>query len=330
MLHLNHFYKDPYILYDLKRNHHDKSVLEEMNLLFYGYDITLCKYFVYRLLGEKNKIIKLNLNYTIIQGVEVSYYSNSNFIELNFKTHLSKERTALVEFIKEITSTRKPSNEKHIVVLNNIDALNFTLQYKLRRTIEKASGSASFIGICNVLSKVIEPLQSRFSFVRIPILTNSEKKHISLVVRNIVNTNRTPQMKYIKNIELFQDVVAYNLSFFLSEDEEAFNKDCKSFQFVDNEVKTLFTSFTKNKSINDRIPEIRQFIYMLIHYNIDHRIITQSILNSTLKIKAFAEQMISVVSILKEFDSSMIAINQCKIVHSYELCLLDILSLIHS
>ena len=133
MLHLNHFYKNPHIFPDLK-NAYDLSILNEMNLLFYGYDITLCKYYVNRLLGKKDQPIKLTEHTTNVSGVDISYFTNQDFIELNLKTHLSKERSSLVEFIKILTSTRKASNDKHIIILNNIDSLNLQLQYKLRRT----------------------------------------------------------------------------------------------------------------------------------------------------------------------------------------------------
>lgn len=331
MLHLNHFYKNPHIFPDLK-NVYDLSILNEMNLLFYGYDITLCKYYVNRLLGKKDQPIKLTEHTTNVSGVDISYFTNQDFIELNLKTHLSKERSSLVEFIKILTSTRKASNDKHIIILNNIDALNFQLQYKLRRTLEKATVNASFIGVSNSLSKLIEPLQSRFALVRIPLLTNIEKKHICSTIKSHIQSDKdtTDLLKYLKNIELFQDIVSINLSFFLAEEDTNFTKICKSFKFIDNEVKALFTNFTKNKNIQDSIQEIRQFIYTLIHYNIDHKIIVQSIIACTSKMKAYTNYMFSIIHILKEFDISMISINQCKIVHAYELCLLDILTLIKS
>lgn len=332
MLHLNHFYKNPYIFHDLK-NAHNKEILDEMNLLFYGYDITLCKYYVNRLLGKKDQPIKLTEHTTNVLGVDIVYFTSPDFIELNLKTHLSKERSSLVEFIKTLTSTRKASNQKHIIILNNIDALNFQLQYKLRRTLEKASTNASFIGISHTLSKMIEPLQSRFSLVRTPLLTNNEKKHICTNIKTYMKSDKdtTDLLKYLKNIELFQDIVSINISFFLVEDDaKNFTKICKSFKFIDNEVKALFTNFTKNKNIQDSIQEIRQFIYTLIHYNIDHKIIVQSIITCTSKMKAYTNYMFQIIHILKEFDMSIISINQCKIVHAYEFCLLDILTLIKS
>ena len=333
MLHLNHFYKNPHLFPDLKASKYSNeiSILNEMNLLFYGYDITYCKYYVNKLLADKDSTLNFNECTTNVLGVDISYFTNPYFIELNLKTHLSKERASIVEFIKQVTSTRKASNEKHIIVLNNIDALNFQLQYKLRRTIEKASVNASFIGVCNILSKLIEPLQSRFLLVRIPIPSINEKKHISSTIKTIFQSDKDTSnlLKYLKNIEMFQDIVSINLSFFMYDsDDAAFVKLCKDFKFIDQEVKLLFTNLTKNKSAQDSIQEIRKFTYTLIHYNIDHKVVIQSIISTITKMKAYSSHMYNIVEILKEFDISMISINQCKVVHAYELCLLKILSLI--
>lgn len=331
MLHLNHFNKNPYSFPDLK-NVYTREALDEMNLLFYGYDVTLCKYYVNRILCEKDQSIKWAEHTINVLGVDIIYFTGQNFIELKLKTHLSKERSALVEFIKNITSTRTPSNKKHIIILNNIDALNFQLQYKLRRTLEKASINASFIGICNSLSKIIEPLQSRFTLVRVPILSNNEKNHISATIKTQMNSDKdtTDLLKYLKNIEIFQDIISINLSFFFAKDDTDFTKNCKSFKFVDNEAKVLFTSFTKNKNIQDSIQEIRQFIYTIIHYNIDHKLTIKAMITCISKIKAYTKHIFKIIHIMKDFDISLISINQCKIVHAYELCLLDILSLIKS
>ena len=50
-------------------------------------DITICKYYANRLLGKKDQPIKLTEHTTNVLGVDISYFTNQDCIELNLKTH---------------------------------------------------------------------------------------------------------------------------------------------------------------------------------------------------------------------------------------------------
>ena len=300
-----------------------------MNFLFYGCDMSLNKYHTYKILCKCDEFIKLVEHTVIVLGVEITYLRNNRFMEFNFKTHLNKEKTTIIDFIKDITSTKKPSNTKHIIVIHNLDSLSLQLQYKLRMIIEKSYRNAVYICTCTLLSRVIQPLQSRFTQVRVPMLSNTHKSYIISTIMKYIGSEKdiTKFTSYVKNVDMLQDVVCLSISYDLI-DETDISKPLKKFKFVENEVKLLFTQFPKYKSTIECITNIRQFIYKIIHYNIDHRIFLKLLIKYCSQSKQICHHMHDIISIVQKHDIDLININQCKIIHSYEIMMLDIYSLL--
>lgn len=337
MLHLNHFYNHPHLLNELKLPHlanilDDPNILYEMSFMFYGNDITLNKFYINRLLHQPGKNhVKLYESTITINGVEISYKSNQHFMEFNFKTHLNKEKIAMIQFIKDVTSSKKPSNIKHIMILDNIDYINDQQQYKLRRLIEKASVNATFICNCNVLSKIIGPLRSRFVLVRIPMLSNLEKKYIASTVLDTINSvkEREPLHKYVqRHVETLQDLVCIALSYDTLSDDV--NKSFKAFKFVEKEVKYVLGNIPRYKSSTDAITSIRQSVYKIIHYNINHVLVAKMILNTCSTSSVYKKHLHSITNRVAQFDLNLLHINQCKSIHVYESLFLDITMMVRS
>lgn len=331
-MNINHFYEHPY---ELAVNHpafvclyKDDQILNEMNLLLYGYDISLNKFHICKILSSNKNTIRLKDETINVLGVDITFKSCRDFIQINMKTHLNKEKTSMVEFIKNIIGSRKPSNDKHKIVILNLDYLNTQLQFKLRRIIEKSHQNASFICSCGLLSKVIPPLQSRFNSIRVPVLSNQEKKMIITKVfeMNHETKNLNVLLKYVKDVDYFQDIVALALSYNLSEETDS-TKSFKKFKFIENDLKLLLSKFKKMKNTLDCIHDIRQFIYKLIHYNIDHKLIIKMVIDSCSTSKTFIPYMHQIVGICKQFDMDIININPCKVTHAYEQLFLSILLL---
>src|ERR671939_326011 len=97
-----------------------------------------------------------------------------NTLELN----ASDERCIKMvrERVKEFAASIKLASDKEfgkpkIIILDEADEMTSEAQTALRRIIEDSAGTTRFIIICNHLSQIIEPIQSRcvvFRFIRLP------------------------------------------------------------------------------------------------------------------------------------------------------------------
>src|SRR5919106_4090938 len=83
-----------------------------------------------------------------------------------------RERVKEFAAVMKLTSGNKEDNRPfRIIILDEADEMTPEAQTALRRIIEDSSRTTRFIIICNYLSQIIEPIQSRcvvFRFTRLP------------------------------------------------------------------------------------------------------------------------------------------------------------------
>lgn len=329
-LHLNHFYLNPLPYYEciplpiIESYRNANSLQYSPHILLYGNDYGLNKFYTNQILSFNFPNIQTVPTPINVSGIDIEFNQNSYFLEVNLNTHLNKEKSALIDFIKSITNTKSVFQNKHIIVLQNIDALNIQMQCKLRRIIETSDDNTIFIAVCSKISKLMEPIISRFCALRIPMLDNKQKT--SLMKKYIQECEVNDEEEYkkaistsIKNNYLvtFQDVI---LCFIITNfDHTNLTKRIKTYQFVKNELEGLFKKFPNFKSIHDATDTIRTVIYKLIHYNLPHNDLAKLIIDITSSKKSIFENKIyDIVQIVTKFDMDMIKINQCKIVHAYD------------
>jgi DNA polymerase III delta prime subunit len=65
-----------------------------------------------------------------------------------------------------------------VVILDEMDGASDQFYKALRATIEKFAGTARFIGTCNYINKVPEPVQSRFTCISFDFVTKEEEKEV--------------------------------------------------------------------------------------------------------------------------------------------------------
>lgn len=335
-LHLNHFYLNPCEYYACVSHsvvdmyNQPGSLSDSPHILLYGSDFGLNRFYANQILkwnfsNLETKEVLVNIN-----SVDVEYTLNSEFIEINFNRHLNKEKGALVDLIKNVTSTKNVFGKKHVIMLYNIDLLNNQMQCKLRRIVETSDSNATYIAVCSRLSKLIDPIISRFFPLRVPMLENNQKT--KLMTKCILVNNEGDYAKTItsciKNnyVSTFQDVVMCSIICVLNDDQVI--KKIKTYQFVKSEIESLFKSFHGCKTIFKATDSIRNTIYKLVHYNLPHIEVAKVVIDvATSKKAIFADKMFQIARIVAQFDENMIHVNQCKIIHVYEEMLFDIFTL---
>jgi len=334
-LYLNHFYTTPSKYYDcvslksIDAFNRVDSLLDSSHVLIYGNDFGLNKFYACQILFWNFGNNLTTRNQLTVNGVDIEYKANSYFIEINFNTHLNKEKMALIELIKNITSTKNVLHKKHTLVLHNVDSLTNQMQCRLRRIIETSNTNATYIAICSKLSKLMDPIISRFFALRIPMLENSQKTSLMHACLKDTEENDSKTItSCVKNnyVTTFQDTIMCSMICKLN--PENTTKKIKAYQFVKHDIETLFKAFSHCTSIYKATDTIRIAVYKLIHYNLPHEEVAKTVIEVAMAKKTiFADKMFRVVAVVCEFDVSMIRINQCKIIHAYERMLFDIFTL---
>jgi hypothetical protein len=312
------------------------------NLLFYGQDTSLCKAHIYQVLRcglhYEGDIILKNNSFTI-NNIDVQYSNTENFIQINFDTHLNKEKNAFIDFIKQVVLQRNVLHSKHIFILWNIEKITHQGQYRLRRIIEKNQENSLFISFISQYTKLIDPLKSRFLMIRVPCLKLEQKINIftSLFQEHNEsiheNKRKSLESNILKKVDTYctnlEDIYIYFKSYIIHNNSDIFLKDIKSFNFVDNEINILLKGFHKIKNTYELVDITRTFIYKIIHYNIDHSITAKSIFKALLKLKLSDEKLKSATNILAKFEHSTLFISVCKLVYVYEYLLIELYKIIH-
>jgi replication factor C small subunit len=86
-----------------------------------------------------------------------------------------RERVKEFAAVMKLTTGNKEDNRPfRIIILDEADEMTSEAQTALRRIIEDSSRTTRFIIICNYLSQIIEPIQSRCVVFRVTRLTNED------------------------------------------------------------------------------------------------------------------------------------------------------------
>jgi hypothetical protein len=358
LYHLNHFYNNPYTYYSCIPLHSLQLLENEAcdgsfslfsfnNVLFHGFDLSLNEFYANLLLSwhNNNKPISYRENIITIDTIDVVYYTSKYSVKISFNKQTNKEKNASIAFLKQTTSIKNAYYEKHIIYLSGLDKLNTNMQYRLRRIIEKTSAYCVYISTTNNISKITNPIRSRFLCMRVPAL--SQKHLITLgshiyeeyaLLRGNNNCLGDVTIKAIdkelinhikKNVVYLQDLFMSLITYSLNPDEV--DKNYKTYNFFQNELNHLF-KYMQKTTLNtfDLVEMMRSVIYKINHYNPPVNqiacIIMDTFTNNVKK--ASSDQIHALVDIISNFDHLTIKINNCKIIYAYENMFLSIFRLI--
>jgi replication factor C subunit 3/5 len=243
------------------------------NILIYGEEGSCKKTLIYMFFKNIPKY-KLKLEYKINNKI-INYmiYHSKHYIEIDLSQLENYKKYILINFIKEINSTKKISdNNNKIIIIHNIHLLNIDDQFILRKIIEQNIKICRFILISNTINNLIEPIKSRCFLIKTPGFTKSFiKKKINLIIKK-------EKIKITKkNLNKLLDVANKNLKksfleldFYLN--LQKYGREKEYFKIKDNNlemnIRKLYVLIRKKKLDYTMIDNI---IYiLLIDYNISY------------------------------------------------------------
>ena len=243
------------------------------NILIYGEEGSCKKTLIY-IFFKNIKKNKLNLEYKINNKI-VNYmiYYSKYYIEIDLSQLENYKKYILINFIKEINSTKKiDDNTNKIIIIHNIHLLNIDDQFILRKIIEKNIKICRFILISNTINNLIEPIKSRCFLIKTPGFTKIFiKKKINLIkkkekikikkknLNKILDISNKNLKKSFLELDFYLNLQKYN-----KEDEYC---DIKNVNLEKN-INELYLLIRKKNIDYEKVDNI---IYkLLIDYNISY------------------------------------------------------------
>ena len=149
------------------------SINYNNNLLFYsciGFPFDL---FIDEIIKEK---FKLNHIYRTehIWNKTIIYNENQHFFEIDLSNpSMPKKFNYLKDMLLFIIKSKSVTTNKHLIIIKNIDMLNEYF-FAFRIILERYYNNCYFICTTNKISKIENPIKSRFSLFRFRLFTNQE------------------------------------------------------------------------------------------------------------------------------------------------------------
>lgn len=146
------------------------------NLLLYGHESVNKLEALKNVLNRKYKLTgEKKINEKNIEVLKTEMYYLFNLSSVTSKNYLQ-----FIKILKTYVCLKDyyyKNNNKYII-LNNFTNIKTTVQNALRVFIEKYRKTSVFIILTDKISNIISPLKSRCLMVRIPLLTNKDKRNI--------------------------------------------------------------------------------------------------------------------------------------------------------
>lgn len=149
--------------------------------------------------------------YTIDKNIiekkkDITYIYNNIYYEFNMNNIRYKNKIEWLDILKDIIETRDYyTNHKKIIILNNFQNINISIQNILKVIIEK-NHHVSFIIVCEKITNLLEAIKSRFVMIRIPNNMYYQKfKSIENIDINKFVKNKYQSIDYLKYLKDIDD-----------------------------------------------------------------------------------------------------------------------------
>jgi len=235
--------------------------IEEFNIILNAYakmdhNLLLFSYIGFPIDLFIDEIIKLRFGIINLNKKELSwnkniiYYENQYFLEIDLNNpNMPNDYTFLTDMILFIIKNRPMINNKHLIVIKNIDKLE-EYAYAFRIILERYYNNVYFICSTNKIAKIESPIKSRFSLIRLRLFNVNEIDAIFHHYFNYQNKIKINTRNIIFNIFLLQ--VYMNEPLLLTEEFCKYNYP-PIYDFINSKYD---------------LTEIRQFAYKLSQFNL--------------------------------------------------------------
>jgi len=328
------------------------------HLHLYGYEGSMKNYYVYYIINKlynislKKEEFKLEKNTLKINNnnIDFNIYITKYFRELNLNDKSNYDKLIITKYLKNIVETKNYINDKHIIILKDFDKLTHNCYMTLRRLMEIYSGNVMFICVSTNLSKIPESIKSRCLNIRCPII---EKNKFNIFIKKILNDYYTENNEYLSNMlnnmniqddtnlscitnildnkeinKLIKNCnndiykILLNLELILN------NKVIKYTDYLNDTIKKHLDFLKKEKDIYKVMNKNRDFIFTIIYFEKNNKIILEKILKIILKKYNKLLPLLDIIKITAETDHNII--KSSRELYHYEKYFLDIYKMFHN
>ena len=257
-IHLNNFITNFKSYFD-----YDYKIPISSNLNIYSCDSYLNECYLQELL--KFHFTNVNTVPKQISGIDIHCNNNFNIIDMYSLSSFQ----AFILYIKELVkNTHVLLNSKHIYILKNFNNISISNQQLFLNCLDHQKHTI-FITLTSNLSRIIEPIKSRFMHIRLD--TSQFKTNLWKYCEENCDLNNIKKKEVIKQIEQ----PTFKLSSFI------LNVHTPSyFDILSKELSSIINSIKKTKNIESYIIKVRETIFRLLAYNISSADISKHIFNT--------------------------------------------------
>lgn len=250
------------------------------NIIFYGYEgKTVLIDLLLKNIFNQIKIKPYNFS---VSNKNIKCHHSDYHLEINIR-NISKNESILLDLIKEYTSTYSIVNSIYkVVVIYNFDLLNEKLQFRLRTVIEKLSITNRFILHSSFISKIIKPIQSRCTCIRIPIITYEEAFNF---IKSIMKINKANMIKIIESASLMGIISIRKLLYILFIKLQSKSYKIRYTINFNESLELIYKNLYSKKPLNEKIEELNHTILKTLEKNESPQTIMKYLLDEILKSK---------------------------------------------
>ena len=170
------------------------SIIYNKNLLLYSYIGFPFDLFIDEIIKRKFNIKQIYRK-ELLWNKTIIYNENQYFLEIDLDNpNMPRKLNNLNDMLLFIIKTKMINNEKHLIIIKNIDKLNENF-FAFRIILERYYNNCYFICFTNRISKIENPIKSRFFLFRLRLFKPEEiqmifNKYLKIETNKNLSNNR--------------------------------------------------------------------------------------------------------------------------------------------